>query len=151
MVALIGLIVQAAFKFPQFQEAPSGSGAAVSGQAVSSTVGIIALIFGIIEYNTSDEGREPGDLGDPCDIINSGFGEELGIPAADSFEFSVWRDFELNHGRLAMIGFSGAVMAEYATGFNVIDQWKAAGPAWNRTTAILSFPDAAVPPLDSFM
>jgi len=151
MVALIGLIVQAAFKFPQFQGTPSGIGATLSGQNVSPVLGIIVLLVGIIEYNTSDEGREPGDLGDPCDIIDSGFGSELGIPAADSFEFPVWRDFELNHCRLAMIGFSGAVMAEYVTGFNVIDQWKAAGPAWNRTTAILSFPDSPVPPLDFFM
>jgi len=151
MMAMIGLIVQAFFKFSQFQGAPSGIAAARSGEVSSPALGIIFLLVGIIEFNTSDEGREPGDYGDPLDIADSGLGMELGVPAKDSFGFSVWRDFELNHSRLAMIGFLGSVLAECATGFNVVDQWKAAGPAWNRTTAILLFPDSPVPPLEAFI
>lgn len=151
MVALMGLIVQAAFKFPQFQEAPSGMGALAPGQNVSPFIGIIALFFGVIEYNTSDEGREPGDYGDPLDIVNSGFSDDLGIPAVDSFEFPVWRDFELNHCRLAMIGFLASVVAEYATGLDVINQWKAAGPAYERTKDMLWFPEQAVAPLQNYM
>jgi len=131
MVAVMGLIGQSAFTFPGLSYVPRGIAAAAEGQVTSPTIGLIFLLVAAIELNTSDEGREPGDLGDPADIIKSGLGRQLGVPAADSFEFPVWRDFELNHCRLAMAGFAGAVMAEYATGLTVIDQWKAAGAAWN--------------------
>jgi hypothetical protein len=146
MLALIGLITQHGWKLPKLQDVPSGIGAAMPGQASAPALGLIFMLAGLIEYNTSDEGREPGDLGDPFEII------EL----ADSnpqfpYDVTVWRNRELNHCRLAMVGFLGAIAAESATGFDVFDQWKFVRPAWKRTIALLSFPDSKVPDLDCYL
>jgi len=146
MVALIGLLVQHWFKLPRFEGHPSGIGAAMTGEQSGAALGLVLMIAGIIEFNSSDEGREPGDYGDPFDLI----------PVADfdpqqPDEIALWKNRELNHGRLAMVGFLGSVMAEYATGLDVIDQWRFSGRAWDRTLTILSFPDSAVPPLDQFV
>merc|ERR1719343_1243818 len=112
------------------------------GQASAPALGLIFMLAGLIEYNTSDEGREPGDLGDPFEII------EL----ADSnpqfpYDVTVWRNRELNHCRLAMVGFLGAIAAESATGVDAFGQWKCAGRAWKHIIAVLSFPDNGVPEL----
>ena len=58
------------------------------------------LCVGIIELNTNGEGRELRDVGAPFDLI----------PLADynpdnSDDMTLWRDRELNHGRLAMEWF----------------------------------------------
>jgi len=65
MLALIGLISQHSWKLPKFQDVPSGIGAAMSDQPSAPALGLIFMFAGIIEYNTSDDGREPGDFGDP--------------------------------------------------------------------------------------
>jgi len=103
------------------------------------------MFAGIIEYSTSDDGREPGDFGDPFEVIKLA---DYNPNRAD--DIALWRNRELNHCRLAMVVLLGAIAAEYATGFDVVQQWKFAGPAWRRTVAILSFPDSGVPDLDSF-
>jgi len=139
MVALIGLIVQHGWKLPKLQDVPSGIAAATSGQASAPALGLIFLLAGIIEYNTSDDGREPGDFGDPFELIEFA---DYNPNRAD--EVTLWRNRELNHCRLAMVGFLGAIAAESATGLDVFGQWKCAGPAWTRTIAILSFPDTGV-------
>jgi len=145
MLALIGLIVQHAWKLPKFQAVPSGIGAATSDQASAPALGLIFMLAGIIEYNTSDNGRDPGDFGDPFEVIEFA---DYNPNRAD--DVTLWRNRELNHCRLAMVGFLGAIVAECATGFDVLEQWRFAGPAWRRTIAILSFPDSGVPDLNSF-
>jgi len=146
MVALIGLIAQHSWTIPAFRGEPSGIGAASTGHASGAGLALIIFLAGIIEYNTSDENREPGDFGDPFELIYL-----AGFDPNKSDDLTLWRNRELNHCRLAMVGFLGSVMAEYATGLDAVDQWKFAEPAWNRTTAILSFPDSDVGPLSSFV
>jgi len=145
MVALIGLIAQHSWTIPAFRGEPSGIGAASTGHASGAGLALIIFLAGIIEYNTSDENREPGDFDDPFELIYL-----AGFNPNESDDLTLWRNRELNHCRLAMVGFLGSVMAEYATGLDAVDQWKFAEPAWNRTTAILSFPDSDVGPLSSF-
>jgi len=56
-------------------------------------------------------------------------------------EITSWRNRELSHCRLALVGFLGAIAAEHATGLEVVEHWKFAGRAWRRTIAIPFFPD----------
>lgn len=146
MLAVFGLIVQHFWKWPKLENVPSGVGAAnPADNPAAPILGLIFMLAGIIEYNTTDDDREPGDLGDPFEII-----ELAGYNPNQADDVTLWRNRELNHCRLAMVGFLGSVAAESATGFDVIEQWKFAGAAWKRTIAILSFPDSAVRPLEYF-
>jgi len=145
MMALIGLVVQHSWHLPKLADAPSGIGAAGSAQPSSAAFALVLMFAGLVEYNSTDEGREPGDYGDPFDLIDL-----VGFDRNDPEELALWKNRELNHCRLAMVGFFGCVMAEYATGLDAIEQWRASKKAWNRTIQILSFPENPVPSLENF-
>jgi len=153
MLGVVGLITQHTWRFKplfdqntdNFQLSPSGIGAASPEAPSAAYLGLIILIAGLIELNTSDDGREPGDFGDPLR-----FAQAYGLDFDGGDDIAQWKNFELNHGRLAMIGFLGAVMAECATGLDAVDQWRWFGPAVRRTTAIILFPQEAVGDLESF-
>jgi len=146
MLATLGLLAQHSWKLPKFQSEPSGIEAATSGHVSSAGLALLILFVGIIEFNTSDEGREPGDFGDPFEWIPT-----LGWDANQPDELTLWRNRELNHCRLAMVGVLGTVLAEYATGLDAVDQWKFATPAFSRTMAILSFPEFPVQDLNFYI
>jgi len=154
MLGVVGLITQHTWRFKplfdqntdNFQLSPSGIGAASPEAPSAAYLGLIILIAGLIELNTSDDGREPGDFGDPLR-----FAQAYGLDFDGGDDIAQWKNFELNHGRLAMIGFLGAVMAEAASGFDAVDQWRMLGPAWKRTTAILFFPQESVGTISSFI
>jgi len=146
MLAVLGLIVQHFWKLPKLVDAPSGISAAQAGEPSAPLLGALIICVGIVELNTSDEDREPGDFGDPFDLIPL-----CDINPSNSADLTLWKDRELNHCRLAMVGFLGAVAAEYATGYDAIQQWKFAGPAFRRTLDILSLPETKVLSLDSYM
>merc|ERR1719189_423634 len=120
MMALIGLVVQHSWHLPKLQDAPSGIGAAGSAQPSAAGFALVLMFAGLVEYNSTDEGREPGDYGDPFDLIDL-----IGFDPKKPEELTLWKNRELNHCRLAMVGFLGTVMAEYATGLDAIDQWRA--------------------------
>merc|ERR1712190_634478 len=153
MLAVSGLVAQHGWRFNfaypyespvyDFSDVPSGVGAMMPGTPTSPFLGIFVLAAGIIELNASDDGREPGDFGDPA-----GFAEAYGLTGAD--DRKMWQDFEINHGRLAMMGFLGAVLAEYTSGLDGIDQWWMAGAAFRRSWAIL-FPQGPVNGLEDFV
>jgi len=146
MMALGGLIFQHFWKLPAYQYEPSGIQAATAGHASAAGLACIIFLVGIVEFNTSDDGREPGDFGDPFDWINQLETFDRNKPE----ELLLWRNRELNHCRLAMVGFLGTVLAEYATGYDAVEQYGHAEQAWQRTLAILSFSDSVVGPLESF-
>jgi len=146
MVALGGLIAQHSWKLPAFRLEPSGIQAATSGHASAAGLALILISVGIIEYNSTDDGREPGDFGDPFDWI----GQLETFDPNKPEELLLWRNRELNHCRLAMVGFLGTVMAEYATGYDAVEQWGHGEQAWKRTLAMLSFSDSSVGALESF-
>lgn len=146
MVALIGFIAQHFWHLPVYKDEPNGIGAVSTGHASGAGFAMILFVVGIIEYNNSDEGREPGDFGDPFDLIYY-----ADFDPDKSEELTLWKNRELNHGRLAMVGFLGTVLAEYATGLDAVDQWKYSSVAFDRTLELLSFPESSVQPLSDLL
>jgi len=154
MLAVTGLIAQHEWRFNlaypyetpayDFSSVPSGIGAMMPGTPTSPLLGLFVLAAGLIELRTSDDGRDPGDFGDPA-----GFAASYGLDFAGADDKKQWQDFELNHCRLAMVGFLGAILGEYASGLDAVDQWWRAGAAFRRTFAIV-FPQGDVPALESF-
>jgi len=119
MLAIVGLLGQASgWRFAGFEDVPSGIQAAVSDPGAGG-LGALVLFVGFFELNfLSDEGREPGNFGDPFQFNSAGNGE---------YDLT-WRNFEISNGRLAMIGFIGSVCAEYISGYDVLQQWQYARP-----------------------
>lgn len=101
-----------------FESVPNGFAAVTD--AAGPYLGALVLVAGIIELRTSDDGREPGNFGDPAGLVGS---NTNGFVLRYDEE---WRNFELNHGRLAMFGIIGALAAEYVTGLDTFGQWEVA-------------------------
>jgi len=130
MLAIAGLLNQHYWRFQGLQlqgydgglgvgkldlsDLPNGFRALTEG--AGPYLGVLVLLAGLIELQASDEGREPGNFGDPAYIMTN---RDSDLYDAD------WRNFELNHGRLAMFGIIGALAAEYATGLDTFEQWQA--------------------------
>merc|ERR1719362_136085 len=142
MLAVLGLISQHTWRFKpifdqnsdSFSLSPSGIGAASPEAPSAAYFGLIVLIAGLIEVSATDDNREPGDFGDPLQ-----FAKAYGLNVDDEDDIALFKNFELNHCRLAMVGFLGAVAAEVASGLDAVDQWSMSGSAWRRTIAILFF------------
>jgi hypothetical protein len=107
MMAAFGLIAGAFYKWPGF-ESVQGGGAALSDGTGASGFGIFVIIAGYLELYglKQDEEKEPGDLGDPLGIVNWGVG----------YTVEGYRNYEINHGRLAMSGVATSLLTEYWTG-----------------------------------
>jgi len=114
MLATFGLIVQAnGVKFPGLEGTPDGIMAAVTYPS-DSFLAVLLLCVGFFELNfLNDEGREPGNFGDPFKLATSGNGTYT----------TQWRNFEIQNGRLAMFGVIGTIAAEYVSGLDAVDQW----------------------------
>jgi len=118
MIALIGFLgTGAGWRFPGFQDVPDGVAALQNGGGPG--LGIFFLLFGFFELKIMDDlekGNKPGNFGDPFKMASTGL---LG-----GYDDN-WRNFELNNGRLAMIGVIGTMVASAYTGLNVYEQWQA--------------------------
>jgi len=147
MMALVGLVTQHNTRFNltepydsvvnlKLSNIPAGL-AALDYAPASYLFGCLVLIAGIHELRFSDDGRDPGDFGDPLGVAGK-YGDK-----------TMFRNFEINHGRLAMFGAIGTILAEVATGKDCIEQWEAAGSAWSRTFA-LTLPQGQVDALGMF-
>lgn len=114
MMACLGFLVQ-----PQL--APVLTGKADTGcQALESYptnagFACLVLVTGLFELNlfSPDKETEPGNFGDPW--------EAVGVFGAYN---ETWRLYELNNGRLAMVGAIGAIVAGFVTGENAYGQWQ---------------------------
>jgi len=154
MMAVLGLVAQVSGRFNlaypydapdyDFSAVPSGLQALGVTTVASGWLGVLAIAAGLIELSASDDERAPGDFGDPF-----GFARSWGLTAGLD-DTTQWKNFELNHGRLAMVGFLGAASAECATGLDAAGQWERSGAAFQRTLALLTFSREPVPPLQSF-
>jgi len=109
MVALLGLYVGTFFKWPGFENVPSGV-KALEASAGGAGLGVILLIVGLIELQNgrADEGAEPGDLGNPIFFDE----ESKQFAQQESFTLEI-RNKELAHCRLAMSALLIAVVTEY--------------------------------------
>jgi len=108
MLAALGAVSQHWFRFPGFDQVPSGV------QAITTfpgAAGLVALILGagVVETQlwVEDPNKEPGNFGDPA-----GIGQY----------YEEWRNRELNNGRFAMIAIMGIIVAELVTGKDGFDQ-----------------------------
>merc|ERR1712151_978517 len=91
--------------------APSGAGFAC-----------LFLLVGFFELRILadlEEGNEPGNFGDPFKMI----------PTQSGGYDEYWRNFELNNGRLGMIGAIGTIVANWYTELDAFAQWEQARPA----------------------
>lgn len=108
MMASIGMVLPHFFKFPGFEEVPSGIGAVFT---TMGGAGFGVLVFGAGLHELvlwkDDESKDPGDFGDPFK-----FGEQI----------TVERNYELNNGRMAMFAVVGQIVAELVTGKDAVGQ-----------------------------
>jgi len=139
MLATVGLLVQHFFHFKNIggetddgivNAVPNGLGA-LTQYPSNVGFGILVLAAGILELSNSDEGRAPGDYGDPA-----GFVEALKYEGEDVL---TWKNREINNGRMAMFAFIGTIAAEATTGLDAIGQWENSGAAFSNTVKMTTY------------
>jgi len=121
MMAIIGFLGQPSWRFPGFEGVPDGVGALTEAPG-STGFACLFLLVGFFELRILadlEEGNEPGNFGDPFKMVKTQSG------GYDEY----WRNFELNNGRLAMVGAIGTITANWYTGLDAYQQWQAAKPA----------------------
>jgi len=133
MVAVVGLLSQHYVRLKylvtsdgvlDLGEVPSGFGA-ISTAPASAAFALIVLMAGFFELGVlSDKGRAPGDFGDPLN-----WREQLDYLSLDD---ATLKTYELEHGRLAMLGVMGTLAAEYVTGYDAVGQWEHAAAGAGR-------------------
>lgn len=124
MLAIVGLVVQHYVRFAplatgegvfDLNDVPSNFGA-ISTFPSSAGFGVFVLLAGFVELRASDKGRAPGDFGD---ILN--WRKEVAGTIPDD---ALLQTYELEHGRLAMLGVMGTFAAEYVTNYDAVEQWQ---------------------------
>jgi len=133
MLATVGLVVQHSIRFKglALSSVPSGFGA-ISAFPASAAFGALILLAGIVELRVSDAGRAPGDFGDPLNLRNT--------VAYDIKDDPMLKTFELEHGRVAMLGVLGSLAAEYVTGYDAAEQWGHLGEGGRLITLLFTRP-----------
>lgn len=108
MMASIGLVMPHIWRFPGFEDVPSGVGAVFTAMGGA---GLAVLVFGAGFHELvlwkDDESKDPGNFGDPFNVADM---------------LNVERNYELNNGRMAMIAVLGEIVAELATGQDAVQQ-----------------------------
>mmetsp|Transcript_4174 Transcript_4174/g.9401 ORF Transcript_4174/g.9401 Transcript_4174/m.9401 type:complete len:268 (+) Transcript_4174:79-882(+) len=121
MMCILGFLGQHFWRFPSYEQVPDGV-YALTNTPGSTGFACFFLITGFFELRVLadlEEGNPPGNFGDPFKLINTGNG---------GYDDG-WRNFEINNGRLAMIGAIGTITANWYTGLDAFEQWNQAKPA----------------------
>jgi len=121
MMCILGFLGQHFWRFPSYESVPDGVYALTNAPG-STGFACFFLITGFFELRVLadlEEGNPPGNFGDPFKLIGTGNG---------GYDDG-WRNFEINNGRLAMIGAIGTITANWYTGLDAFEQWDAAKPA----------------------
>merc|ERR1712086_474504 len=119
MMATFGMIVQHYWKLSACKDVPAGVQAATEYPG-SVGLGFLFLVTGFFEMNILadfEDKENPGNFSDPLR-----FQENVGQYNEK------WRNFEIQNGRMAMIGIIGTMTAGWYTGYDAVEQWTAAKP-----------------------
>jgi len=121
MMAIVGFLGQHFWRFPGFEQLPDGVGALNTAPG-STGFACLFLLIGFFELRILadlEDGNEPGNFSDPFKMVKTQSG------GYDEY----WRNFELNNGRLAMVGAIGTITANWYTGLDAFEQWQQSKPA----------------------
>jgi len=125
MMATVGLVVQHYVRIKLVTpesiiplNGPSGIGALSAGEPSAAAFGLLFLMTGFVELGMlkNPEGAKPWDFGDPA-----GWRKQIAYLEADDATLAT---YELEHGRLAMIGVIGTLSAELVSGYDAVEQWE---------------------------
>ncbi|CAE6924283.1 Cdk2 [Symbiodinium natans] len=113
MMAAAGAVFQHFVTFPGFGGVPRGIEAITSGLGGLGFLVLIGLA-GYLETGAFEEqdGKEPGDFGDPLGLVEKNVGQYD----------TEWRNREINNGRFAMFAAIGIIAAENETGLDAVEQ-----------------------------
>jgi len=115
MMASIGLVFQHFIHLPSLASVPSGAFATTDLNAAPYSLALLAAsAAGELWAWKQDPKLEPGNFGDPSNLLGSGIGAEYSVD---------WRNKELNNGRMAMISVLGEIVAELVTGKDAFQQF----------------------------
>ena len=112
MMGALGLLVQSVYKFPGYENVPSGL-AAQWTEPGSNSLWLLFGAIGCLELGLSpwkEDPENPGDYGDPLNLAKGNVSDDI-------------RCRELNNGRFAMFAFLGIVSAELYTGNAAVAQF----------------------------
>lgn len=115
MMGAVGLLVQSVYKFPGFENVPSGLSAQWS-EPGSNALWLLVGAIGCFDIGLSpwkEDPEDPGNYGDPLNLAKGNISDDI-------------RNRELNNGRFAMFAFLGIVSAELYTGNSAIGQFATA-------------------------
>lgn len=112
MLATVGCIAQHYIAIPGFDDVPRGLGALACEPASPYGLAFVALVSGYVEMFVwkQDDNKLPGDFGNPWTPIED-------FPVDDDL-----RNKEINNGRFAMFAILGIIAAEFAQGYDAVEQ-----------------------------
>eukprot|EP00438_Fugacium_kawagutii_P035363 Skav230118 [mRNA] locus=scaffold2446:178064:179168:- [translate_table: standard] len=118
MMGAVGLLAQSVFKFPGFENVPSGLSAQWT-EPGSNALWLLVAAIGCFDIGLSpwkEDPEDPGNFGDPLNLAKGNITDDIRSSG----------NRELNNGRFAMFAFLGIVSAELYTGNSAIAQFATA-------------------------
>jgi hypothetical protein len=126
MMATVGILFASYKPAEGFESVPAGLGVLSPERPEAASLGIFFIVIWWCELCWWDRSKEPGNKGDSWGFLDLGC------------EYSVdMRNYEINHGRLAMSGILTTFLTEYLSGMGPREQLESVGPQF--IVAIVGF------------